>query len=170
MTEQTRESSETEVLSEHAVGFYCWNVPENRVHGDDVVASVFGIPLQKLASGAPIEDVIRYVNDGDKQRLAKAIHEAIITGQPFHSQYEITHPDNRKTRVVANGRCLRDAQGVPSIYSGTVTVQPYTVEASSGDPLETHCRAALGIAKSRRHALATRYLSSALNVLGAKGG
>jgi PAS domain-containing protein len=168
MTEQTMESSERELLPEASIGFYSWNVQENLVHGDDVVASVFGVSLQDLSSGVPIEDVIRYVNDGDKQRLAKAIHEAIVTGAPFYSHYEITHPDKREVRVAANGRCLRDGHGVPSIYSGTITVQPQDADTSSNDPLEKHCRAALGIAKNRRHALATRYLSSALNVLGAK--
>jgi len=150
------------------VGFYSWNVPENRVHGDEVIADIFGVSVRELSAGAPIELVIRYVEDGDKQKLAKAMHQAILTGEQFQCDYRITLPTGRKVNVHAIGRCLRDAEGVPSIYSGTCTIQPQAANEASGDPLETHCRAALGIATKRRHALAARYLTSALNVLGQK--
>lgn len=148
------------------IGFYSWSVPENRVYGDEVIADIFGLSINELAAGEPIELVIRYVDDGDKQKLAKALHDAIITGEQFQCDYRLTHPNGRKVHVHANGRCLRDAEGVPSIYSGTITILPQTPAGGSGDPLETHCRAALGIATKRRHALAARYLTSALNVLG----
>lgn len=150
------------------VGFYSWNVQENRVHGDEVIGWVFGISVEELAAGAPIDIVIRLVDDGGKQKLARAVHQAIVNGLPYEADYRLTHPDGRRVHVVANGRCLRDAQGVPSIFSGTVTVQPAGEDAA--DPLEDHCRAALGLANSRRHALAARYISSALRVLGAKAG
>ncbi|MBW6420633.1 PAS domain-containing protein [Rhizobium sp. XQZ8] len=148
------------------IGFYSWSVPENRVHGDEVIADIFGISVKELALGAPIEVVIRYVDDGDKQMLAKAVHHAIITGEQFQCDYRLTHPNGRKIHIHAIGRCLRDADGVPSIYSGTCTIMPQEAGDVSRDPLESHCRAALGIATKRRHALAARYLTSALNVLG----
>ncbi len=151
------------------LGFYSWNVPENRVYGDDVVADIFGLTAHGLAAGAPIEMVIRYIDDGDKQRAARTIHDAIISGLPHRAEYGITHPNGRKLRVVANGRCLRDAEGVPSIYSGTVAPLSMSAASPTADPLESHCRAARGIARERRHALAARYLSSALNVIGAQG-
>ncbi|WP_105381999.1 PAS domain-containing protein [Neorhizobium alkalisoli] len=150
-----------------SVGFYSWSVPENRVYGDEVIADIFCVPLDDLVEGAPIELVIRYIDEGDKQRVAKAIHDAIITGLPYQAEYRLTHPDGRKISVTANGRCLRDVEGVPSIYSGTVTLRS-SLNPSEGDPLESHCRAALRIATRRRHTLAARYLSSALNVIGGK--
>ncbi|TDK37163.1 hypothetical protein E2F50_09740 [Rhizobium deserti] len=157
-----------------ALGFYSWNVPENRVHGDEVIAFVFGLMQRDLAEGAPIETVIRHVQEDDKKRVAKAIHTAIVTGEPYQADYRVNHPAGRTLFVSANGCCLRDAAGMPSIYAGTVTLQleaqteAKTEEAITGstDPLEVHTRAALGIATKRRHALAARYLSSALNVIG----
>ncbi|CDN53310.1 PAS domain-containing protein [Neorhizobium galegae bv. officinalis bv. officinalis str. HAMBI 1141] len=148
----------------NSVGFYSWIVPENKVYGDQVIASIFGVSDQELAAGAPIERVIRYINEGDRQRVAKAIHDAIVTGFAYQENYRVTHPDGRRIDVAANGRCLRDAEGVPYIYSGTVMIQP-TVAAAT-DPLEHHCRAALWLATKRRQMLAARYLTSALNVLG----
>lgn len=150
-------------------GIYSFIVPEDRVYGDQVIASVFGLSLEELTVGVPIAEVIRYVRDGDRQRIAKAIHNAILTGGFYKEDYHIIHPDGREIAVSAIGRCLRDALGIPSIYSGAVTIVPQPAAVGDAeDPLERHCRAALGIAKSRRHALAARYLASALSVLGDK--
>lgn len=151
-----------------ATGIFSFIVPEDRVHGDQVIASVFGLSLEALARGVPIAEVIRYVRDGDRQRLARSIHDAIVTGGFSKQEYQVVHPDGREITVSAIGRCLRDAQGIPSIYSGVVTIVPQPLVELVDDPLELHCRAALGIAESRRHALAARYLSSALSVLGTK--
>ncbi|MBA4784457.1 MAG: PAS domain-containing protein [Rhizobiales bacterium] len=150
-------------------GIYTFIVPEDRVYGDQVIASVFGLSLEAVTEGVPIAEVIRYVRDGDRQRLAKAMHDAILTGGFYKEEYQVVHPDGRQITVSAIGRCLRDAHGIPSIYSGVVTIVPQpAVVGIVEDPLELHCRAALCIAKGRSHALAARYLSSALSVLGGK--
>ena len=150
------------------LGFYSWNVPDNRVYGNALIAFVFGLTPPELAKGAPIEAVIRHVHADDKKRVAKAIHTAIITGEAYQADYRVTHPDGLKFYISANGCCLRDAAGMPSIYTGTIVIQPVEAVGAStdADPLEIHCRAALGIATNRRHALAARYLSSALNLIG----
>ncbi|MBP2560634.1 PAS domain S-box-containing protein [Neorhizobium galegae] len=150
----------------NSLGFYSWVVPENKVYGDQVIADIFGLSEEELAAGASIERVIRYISEGDRQRVAKAIHDAIVSGGAYRENYRVTHPDGRRIDVIANGRCLRDAEGVPYIYSGTVTIQPAAAAVAATDPLERHCRAALGLATKRRQMLAARYLTSALNVLG----
>jgi hypothetical protein len=98
--------------------------------------------------------------------VAKAIHTAIVTGERYEADYRLAHPCGRTVRIIANGCCLRDVEGTPSIYTGTATILPLQPGNGVIDPLEVHCRAALGIATKRRHALAARYLSSALNVIG----
>jgi len=148
-----------------SIGIYSFVVPEDRVYGDAVVASVFGLEPRLLAEGAAIADVIRHVKDGDRQRLAKAMHEAIVSGNFYEETYTIIHADGREVTVSAVGRCLRDARGLPWIYSGTVTIQSADALPSSDDLLQKHCHAALDIARTRRHSLAARYLSSALSVL-----
>lgn len=148
-----------------SIGIYSFVVPEDRVYGDALVARIFGLSPQALTVGAPIADVLRHVRDGDRQRLAKAMHKAIVTGQFYEETYTIVHTDGRQFTVSALGRCLRDGSGLPWIYSGTVAIQTTAAIAPSDDPLEKHCHAALEIARSRRNALAARYLSSALSVL-----
>lgn len=147
-------------------GFFSWNVQEDKVFGDPVFADLFGVSHEALQAGAPIVDVLRYIDDGDRQRVAKALHETIITGNPCHQTYRIVHPGGRQVTVTGQGRCLRDGAGLPSIYTGTVSAQARVAPvAGDGDSLENHCIEALEIATQRRHSLAARYLSSALNVL-----
>ncbi len=157
---------EMRTYSVGSIGFYSWNVPENRLYGDDVIAFIFGVSPAELAEGAPIERIIMRIAEEDRPRVAKAIHTAIVTGERYESEYQTIHLSGQTLRISANGCCLRDATGTPSIYTGTVTIMPSQTGAGSLDPLEVHCRAALGLATKRRHALAARYLSSALNVLG----
>lgn len=149
-----------------AIGFFSWNVQEDKVFGDPVFAYIYATCPHEMQAGAPIATVIRNIIDGDLQRVARALHETIISGKPCHQNYTIAHPGGRRLLVTAQGRCLRDAAGVPSLYVGSVGASEVTAATSLSDPLETHCREALRLAKRRRHALAERYLSSALNVLG----
>jgi hypothetical protein len=151
-----------------AIGFFSWNVQENKVYSDRVFAYVYGVDHRLLEAGAPIEQVLKNIDDGDLQRVAKSLHQTIITGEPCNQTYGITHPNGRKIVVTGQGRCLRDSAGVPSIYTGSVIAVERGDEAAPSDPLESYCLHALNIAKSRRHALAARYLSSALNALGRK--
>jgi PAS domain-containing protein len=151
------------------IGFYSWNVPENKVFADDVIAFIFDTTPAMLSVGAPIESLIGCIDEEDRRRVAKAIHTAIVTGERYESEYRIVHASGRILRVSANGCCLRDAEGTPSIYTGTATILPVQASGVAIDPLEIHCRAALNLATKRRQSLAARYLSSALHVLGRQG-
>lgn len=151
-----------------AVGFFSWDLNENKVFADQVFAHFYGIPHRELEVGAPIEDVIKHVAEDDMPRVARALHETIVSGQPCHQTYRIVHSTGRIMVVTAQGRCLRNAEGMPSIYTGLVTAEEAGSKAttSEADPLASHCMEALKLAKRRRHALAERYLTSALGALG----
>jgi PAS domain-containing protein len=151
-----------------SVGFFSWDLSENKVFADQVFAFIYGIPHRELEIGAPIEQVIKYVAEDDMPKVAKGLHETIISGNPCHQTYHINHPDGRKIVVTGQGRCLRNGEGIPSIYTGTVTAEEVGTGRSEADPLASHCLEALKIAKRRRHALAERYLTSALGALGCR--
>ena len=148
------------------IGFYSWDLNVNRVYADQVFAYIYGLPHRDLQIGAPIEEVIRHVAKSDIQRVAKALHETIVSGNPCHQTYSIIHPCGRTIVVTGQGRCLRNGDGVPSIYTGWVTASDVEGRITEADPLASHCLEALKIAKRRRHALAERYIASALGALG----
>ena len=149
-----------------AVGFFSWDLSENKVFADSVFAHIYGIPPHELEIGAPIEQVIKHVAEDDMPRVAKALHETIVSGKPCHQTYKISHPSGKSIVVTGQGRCLRNGEGMPSIYTGLVTAEENGVKSNDADRLASHCIEALKLAKRRRHALAERYLTSALGALG----
>jgi len=149
-----------------AVGFFSWDLNENKVFADNVFAYIYGMPPHELEIGAPIEQVIRHVAEDDMPRVAKALHETIVSGNPCHHTYQIVHPNGRHIVVTGQGRCLRNGDGMPSIFTGLVTAEEKGATLPEADPLASHCMEALKLAKRRRHALAERYLTSALGALG----
>jgi PAS domain-containing protein len=165
MGSRVPEGVDTADLKE-GVGFFSWDLNVNRVYADQVFAYIYGIPYRDMQVGAPIEEVIRNVCQDDIQRVAKALHETIVSGNPCHQTYRVRHPSGRTLAVIGQGRCLRNGEGLPSIYTGSVTASDVDSKNRDGDPLAAHCLEALKIAKRRRHALAERYLASALGALG----
>lgn len=159
-------SREKGVDLKEAVGFFSWDLSENKVFADHVFAHIYGIPPRELEIGAPIEQVIKHVSEDDMPKVAKSLHETIISGKQCHQTYRINHPTGRNIIVTGQGRCLRNGEGVPSIYTGSVTAEEVGLGRGESDPLASHCLEALKIAKRRRHALAERYLTSALGALG----
>jgi PAS domain-containing protein len=162
-------SRRKEVDLKESVGFFSWDLSENKVFGDPVFAYIYGIAPRELEVGAPIEDVIKHVTDEDMPRVAKALHETILSGKPCYQTYSVNHPTGRSIVVTGQGRCLRNGEGMPSIYTGSVTAEELGKAAGETDPLASHCLEALKLAKRRRHALAERYLTSALGALGRRG-
>jgi PAS domain-containing protein len=162
-------SRRKEVDLMETVGFFSWDLSENKVFADPVFAYIYGLAPRDLEVGAPIEDVIKNVFADDMPRVAKALHETIISGNPCHQTYKIKHPTGRNIVVTGQGRCLRNGEGMPSIYTGSVTAQEMDGAETETDPLASHCIEALKLAKGRRHALAERYLTSALGAIGRRG-
>lgn len=161
--------SRKEVDLKESVGFFSWDLSENKVFADPVFAYIYGLAPRDLEVGAPIEDVIKHVTEDDMPRVAKALHETIISGKPCHQTYKIKHPNGLDMIVTGQGRCLRNGEGMPSIYTGSVTAEEFGKVPPETDPLASHCLEALKLAKRRRHALAERYLTSALGALGRRG-
>lgn len=152
------------------MAFFSWDLSTDKVYGDCVLAELFDVDADDLAAGLPIMPMIARIVEDDRPRVAQSIHRAITTGLLRQERYRIFNERHGLVEVFSVGRCLRDEQGTPSIYNGTV------IDASTGmvkleaDALEVHCQSALGIAKRRGNELAARYLSSALRAIGGMAG
>ncbi|WP_320188489.1 hypothetical protein RMS29_026490 (plasmid) [Agrobacterium rosae] len=144
------------------MGFFTWHVSSNMLFGDPVFAGLYDIPNGEASAGIDVENILGKISNKDRPRIAKNIHDAIITGQFSSAQYQIDLAGGRNRSLVAFGRCLHDQDGVPSFYSGTI-IEVTSSRASLGDdPLLVFCRAALNLAEQRGSELTARYLSSAL--------
>lgn len=67
--------------------------------------------------------------------------------------------------IVSFGRCLRDEDGIPSIFSGAVIEAGRMQEDFAAEPLLACCRAALELAETSGKERVARHLSAALSEL-----
>lgn len=148
------------------MGFFSWDLSTDKLYGDHVVAGFFGFEPNSLVEGLPILPLVQRIAEDDRSRVAQSIHHAILSGDIYREAYRVEHEGGQYSDVVAVGRCIRDASGVPSFYVGTV-IDAFDVEIFvESDPLKAHCRSALALAEARGNDLAARYLSSALRAVG----
>jgi hypothetical protein len=56
----------------------------------------------------------------DRERVAAAIHGAIVAGGPYQAEYRIKQPNGQIVSVTAMGRCFFDEQGDPVQYCGVM--------------------------------------------------
>ena len=122
-------------------GFYCWDLIENRIVGDGIIAELFGFEPSKLRSGVTVEEILARIVSGDRERVAKAIHTAILTGEVYEERYRVAHNDGRQIDINASGRCLRDEDDQPFSWAGTVC------RAQDDRDLTSLCRQALTVAE-----------------------
>lgn len=145
-----------------AMGFYNWDVVENRLHGDSYLAELYGLPKEELAKGIQVDKIFSIILAEDRPSIAANIHRAILTGDASNGEFRVLHPNGATRSLIAFGRCLRDETGVPTFYTGAVLDARSSVKSHTTDPLEAYCRAALAVAEGRGNELAARYLSSAI--------
>jgi PAS domain-containing protein len=103
-----------------ASGVYTWVITTDTVYVDSLAAESFGFAAVEGKNGLPLLRYIERVHADDRPRVAKSIHDTMLTGNPFCEQYRVCRPDGSVIEVIAFGSCFRDASGEPSHYSGMV--------------------------------------------------
>lgn len=101
------------------IGMFTWNVPENRIYGDETFAEIYGLSPKHAVSGVPIEEILLRIFELDRPEMAKRTHEGILNGRLGSVQYRIM-TSGKLHSVSAFGRCLKDEDGIPSFFSGGV--------------------------------------------------
>lgn len=96
-----------------------WNLAENVLIADDVYADLYGFDAGEVAEGVSIEEVIHRILDEDRAEAARATYQAILSGKFTTVQFRVSQNGTTR-RVVSFGRCLRDAAGAPSVFTGGV--------------------------------------------------
>lgn len=131
-------------LSSKESGVFTWNLGSTLLHADSAVAKLFGLPVDAVFAGLPIQNYIDRIHLDDRARVAKSIHHAILSGDPYHEEYRVLGEKDVETQVMAFGRCFRDAQGNPANYSGIVF--PAMTRTADSDPVLSHIAMAHRIA------------------------
>ena len=105
------------------LGFFNWEVSSNRLTGDENLAALFGVTVDQVISGLPVEEIMARIVPRDRERVTLEVHSGILSGEARLISYTI-FDSFRLKEVMSIGRCLRDRDGKPSFYTGTVCERP----------------------------------------------
>lgn len=106
-----------------ATGFYTWDIANNCLWGDAVIAMMFGFAQEHIDQGVPLEDYINRLHPDDRSFFVQNVKEAVITGSLFQMSYRLLHRETEFT-VVDIGRCFRYSDGLPLLFTGMVVQRP----------------------------------------------
>lgn len=101
-------------------GVFTWDVATDQFFADSAFALLFGLDPVETMSGLPMEQYLGRVHPEDKARVAKAVHEAVVSGHPCQQNYRVRSAKGIYTEIMAFGRCFRNVDGTPSQYAGIV--------------------------------------------------
>jgi hypothetical protein len=149
-----------------ASGIYIWVIETDMVCGDDAVAGLFGFDAAQLRSGLPLKLFLERIYAADLPRVAKAIHDAMITGFPYQEDYRINRPDGSSADVTAFGSCFRNGSGEPSHYGGMIV--PAVAAGTAEDDLLDLCLKTYATAASHGRLRVAQKLLEALAAIDAE--
>lgn len=99
-------------------GIFTWVIGSDTVYCDDLAAALFGFDSVQARKGLPVSHYLERMHPDDLPRVAKAIHETMITNLPYQENYRVCLPDGSVRELSAYGSCFRGADGEPSHYAG----------------------------------------------------
>jgi hypothetical protein len=118
------------------MGLFTWQLADNLLVADNVFSAFYGMRPELLAKGVSIEELIGRIVEEDREEAARATHRAILSGEFSTVPFRVNHSGRLRT-LVSFGRCLRDADGTPSIFTGGLFET--TAEFSTGSSSRALC-------------------------------
>lgn len=102
------------------IGLYAFDVCANRLIGDSMFAEIHGLSSNSAAEGLSIEFIINRIVDGDRERTAREVHTAILSGEFIQSEFRVKTESGLIKHIDWFGRCMRDNEGMPTQFTGGV--------------------------------------------------
>ena len=156
-------SLQTKVVGDVNTGVFTWELSKDKVYADRAAANLFDLNERMAENGLPITSFLDRIVPADKPRIAKSIHDAILSGNPYQESYRVVRGDGSVENITSFGRCFRDNTGEPSFYAGIVFPKPNG--PTEGSALFWHCLAAYELAERGGHLTVAEHLRNALKAL-----
>jgi hypothetical protein len=96
-----------------------------------VLAEIYGIDAELMDQGVPVMEIFERIHTAERPSIAKAAHDAVLTGGHYQVSYRVVRPDASVLPVVEIGRCFQYQDGVPTLCAGMVF--PTTAQAAGVD-------------------------------------
>lgn len=118
--QQTQEQLQL-ALSAGSIGTWIWDIANDRVLTDRVMAHFYGVNPEKASTeGLPLEQFLNAIHDEDIERVQLLVNQAIESGEDFLADYRVTGADGKLRWVVISGKVYRDAEGRAVRFPGTM--------------------------------------------------
>ncbi|MBV7561215.1 ATP-binding protein [Pseudomonas sp. sia0905] len=102
------------------LGTWVWDIPQDRVTGDERFARAFAADPQQAASGMALDQVTAAIHPDDRPGVRASIERTIASGGAYRAEYRVLHPEGGYRWIEANGRCELAADGTPLRFPGVL--------------------------------------------------
>ncbi len=102
------------------IGIWDLDLLAGSIFGDANFARLHGMDEVEAASGAPVTQVFRNMHAEDTAELRAQLTALINGADSFHAEHRLIQQDGSERWVVAHGRLVRDAKGVPVRLPGAL--------------------------------------------------
>jgi PAS domain S-box-containing protein len=101
-------------------GSWVWEVEQDRITGDAMVARTFGIPLERCRAGEKVATFLASIHEEDSLRVETTIRRAIDTSGSYETEFGVRNGAGESRWVQARGRMERGANGRQSRLVGFI--------------------------------------------------
>lgn len=102
------------------VGQWDWDIPNDCVYADTLVALLFNVDPDGAQTGAPLTDFAAGVHADDRARVVSLIDQCAQDGASYVAEYRVCSADGQTRWVLARGRFSRDDAGRPLRGQGII--------------------------------------------------
>jgi diguanylate cyclase (GGDEF)-like protein len=119
---QSRETlSQTEdrlnlTLRASGIATWTWDIPANRITGDDRSSALFGLPLGRFP--ATVEAFSTLVHPDDRERVQRDVAASIETGEEYNTEFRVVWPDGTVRTLASRAHLEHGEAGRPRQFSG----------------------------------------------------
>lgn len=101
------------------VGTWDWDLVTGIIYADANFARICAFDPARAAAGTRFADYVPIFHPQDLPMIQQQLEHTFAGRTAFASEYRIVHPDRSIHWVLARGRVVCDAQGVPLRFAGT---------------------------------------------------
>ena len=119
------------------IGVWDWDVPDNRLHWDQHMCVLYGVPAAEL--DVAYDTWVQRLHPDDAARAAEEIRMALGGEKVFDTEFRVVLPSGEVRHLRAFARVVRDPRGNPKRMTGVnydITQSKQAAEAAR----QTNCR------------------------------
>ncbi|MGU3363068.1 PAS domain-containing protein [Methylobacterium sp. M6A4_1b] len=136
------------------IGRWEYDVPNDLIYADPLVALVFNIDTEAAARGVSLGTFLAGVHRDDRERFVQEIKRSTETGLTCTFEYRVCSADGVVRWVLDHGRIALDHAGRPRHGQGVLIDITRSRLSDEGESLEFACQSMHPLERAAEHCLA----------------